>query len=94
MFFGLTSPCTSARLVGRCHRRQPLERHCAVGVRAGGREQVRLEADRVEDGVRRELRSGGGVGRGGGVDAREPPRHFGREARVGVASRRRSFHGA
>jgi hypothetical protein len=54
MFFGLTSPCTSATAVRLRRLHERLEPRREVGVARRGREQVGLEADVEEDRVGRE----------------------------------------
>ena len=51
MFFGLTSPWTSARLVVSVVRAIASRRAGEVGMRPGGRAQIGLDADRLEGGV-------------------------------------------
>ena len=57
MFFGLKSPCTSTRF-GSCGRRDQRREPRARGPACarGGRDEVRLEANRVEDRVGRKAR--------------------------------------
>jgi hypothetical protein len=84
MFFGLTSPWTSARFVDRGRLDQLLERGREVGVAARAGEQVGLEADREEDRVAVELRGQRRAAPPNGVDGAE-----GRADRARVAPGRR-----
>ena len=85
MFFGLTSPCTSARLLAWVAATRASSARRQVGMRAAGRHQVGLQADVVEDPVGGEVRRDGGVRGGGGMDARERIGDPGGERRIGVA---------
>ena len=85
MFFGLTSPWTSARLVARVVCSERVEAGGEGGVRPPCRAQVRLDPDRLERVV---MREGGGHARVGGaqrMNVGEVASDAGREFRLGAA---------
>ena len=71
MFFGLTSPCTSARLVASVRSRKRAEPARKRRMRASGRAQVGIDPDRFERVVVRECGRRVGVGGASRVNERE-----------------------
>ncbi len=85
MFFGLTSPCTSVSFVVAVRRAMRCNGRSTDGWAARRRQQVGLQPDRLEDGVRREAaRQLGAQGRAG-MDADEAVGDGGRRRRLGLA---------
>ena len=74
-------------LVGLGGGDEVVKRRREVGMRAGGRDQIGLQADVVEDPVGGEVGRDRGIGGGGGVDAHRACRRPGGESRIGMRRR-------
>ena len=91
MFFGLTSPWTSARRVRGGNLRQMAEQPGEIGMRAARGDQIRLDAQRIKAVVGGEVARDRGITGRRRVDARQPLADRSRARRIGLSVAQQVF---